>query len=175
MEGDNGPYHWLTDVTHRIDDVLAFCPEVVLGKYLAVTSCDSAPLNIGFERLEKAGWHSENEIAYSPQITSLKLLPPHGLYDEWYVLEEPTTLQGLAADAISARESGPGRLITFVNYAEFVFDPGNEHLADSFWRQIELIRPHSYLAESDPRWLTFVTRDGTLFNSVHNGLNGLAR
>ena len=41
--GSHGQYQWLTMVDRDITSVLSICPEVVLGKYLAVTSIDSGP------------------------------------------------------------------------------------------------------------------------------------
>jgi hypothetical protein len=38
--GSQGPYEWL--VTDEDFDVLLLCPEVVLGKYVAITSIDSS-------------------------------------------------------------------------------------------------------------------------------------
>lgn len=40
--GSRGLYEWL--VTDQQFDLLQICPEVVLGKYIAITSIDSGPL-----------------------------------------------------------------------------------------------------------------------------------
>jgi hypothetical protein len=63
--GSHGPYQWL--VTQQIDlaTLLESCPQSVAGKYVAVTSLDSGPMILRDEE-KGSGWHSRNEIAYSP-------------------------------------------------------------------------------------------------------------
>ena len=65
-KGSTNGYDWLVS-TDTLDDVLQLCPEVVLGKYLAVTSFDSGPLLLSEEQ-KSAGWTSNAGIAYSPEI-----------------------------------------------------------------------------------------------------------
>jgi hypothetical protein len=64
--GSQGPYQWL--VTRQIDlaTLLESCPQSLAGKYVAVTSLDSGPM-ILTEEEKGLGWHSRNEIAYSPK------------------------------------------------------------------------------------------------------------
>jgi hypothetical protein len=72
--GSEGLYEWL--VTDRQCDLLQLCPEVVLGKCVAITSIDSGPLvPTGTETA--AGWQSRGKIAYSPKIENAQDLP-HG-------------------------------------------------------------------------------------------------
>jgi hypothetical protein len=63
--GSQGSYGWL--VTDENFDLLQLCPEIVLGKYAAVTSIDSGQF-IPTDRETAAGWQSRAKIAYTPKI-----------------------------------------------------------------------------------------------------------
>jgi hypothetical protein len=63
--GSQGAYEWL--VTDENFDLLELCPEITLGKYVAVTSIDSGQL-IPTDKETAAGWQSRAKIAYSPKI-----------------------------------------------------------------------------------------------------------
>src|SRR5690349_1637822 len=79
--GSQGVYEWL--VTDRQFDFLRTCPDVVLGKYVAITSFDSSPLVLTDEE-KIAGWESRGKIAYSPKIQDVASVP-RDQYDEWYI------------------------------------------------------------------------------------------
>jgi hypothetical protein len=83
-----GLYEWL--VTDQEFDLLQLCPEVVLGKYIAITSIDSGPL-VPTDKEKAAGWESRGQIAYSPKLESVESLPRAG-WDEWYIFGSPTDL-----------------------------------------------------------------------------------
>jgi hypothetical protein len=86
--GSQGLYEWL--VTDRQFDLLQVCPDVVLGKYVAITSFDGGPLvPTSGERL--LGWESRGRIAYSPKIQNVASLP-RAEYDEWYIFGRPADL-----------------------------------------------------------------------------------
>jgi hypothetical protein len=59
----------------------------------------------------------------------------------------------------------------FVNNGEF-FVEGSElaEAAQRFWKQMDQIRPFTYLAECDYGYLTFVTGDTGLFEAVRERL-----
>ena len=67
--GSQGDYEWL--VTDEDVDLLELCPEIVLGKYVAVTSIDSGALT-PTDTETAAGWQSRAEIAYSPKLQKLE-------------------------------------------------------------------------------------------------------
>jgi hypothetical protein len=46
VTGALGAYQWLTTYQHDLDTLLQSCPQTFLGKYIAVTSLDSGPLNL---------------------------------------------------------------------------------------------------------------------------------
>jgi hypothetical protein len=71
--GSSNGYDWIV-TTDTLDDVLRVCPEVVLQKFLAITSFDSGPLLVSDEE-RSDGWTSEGGIAYSPAIQEIKQVP----------------------------------------------------------------------------------------------------
>jgi hypothetical protein len=165
LTGSHSGYLWLTTSEHDLDSLLRLCPQVVTGKYIAVTSLDSGPPN---SDEISAGWQSRDKIAYSPRIESVENLA-HGEcggFDEWYVFDAPRNLgQSLLATNIFEANLGPGTVAVFVNYGDFGFHTsGAQHFADLFWTQIEWIRPDSYIADGE--FLNFVTRDNALFSAV---------
>src|SRR5215467_3698217 len=86
--GSEGLYEWL--VSDQQFDLLRLCPQIVLGKYVAITSIDSGPLE-PTENEVTAGWQSRGEIAYSPQVQSIEEIPSAG-WDEWYIFNKPVDL-----------------------------------------------------------------------------------
>jgi hypothetical protein len=46
VTGALGAYQWLTTDQHDLDTLLQSCPQTFLGKYIAVTSLDSGPVNL---------------------------------------------------------------------------------------------------------------------------------
>jgi hypothetical protein len=58
--GSQGAYEWL--VTDERFDLLQLCPEVVLGRYVAVTSIDSSQF-VPTDKEAEAGWLSQEKIA----------------------------------------------------------------------------------------------------------------
>jgi hypothetical protein len=58
-----------------------------------------------------------------------------------------------------------GHVANFVNFGGFsLHDPVLQDLADLFWKQLEAIRPESYIADGD--FLNFVSCDRELFAAV---------
>ncbi len=168
--GVQGGYQWLTTAEHDLDSLLTLCPAVALGKYLAVTSFDSGPLLLNeFEK--NAEWNSRGEIAYSPRIQSLEMLPPRGGFDEWYVFERSVDLGHLGRGNIFEAPLAPGQVEVLVNFSEgfALHRPAKRDLTDLFWRQLAWIRPESYVADTH-NLLTFVTADTNLFSCVNQAL-----
>jgi hypothetical protein len=58
--GSHGSYQWLSMYERDISELMRLCPEVVLGKYLAVTSIDSGALKLTDEEMN-AGWRTADE------------------------------------------------------------------------------------------------------------------
>jgi len=151
--------------------VLQICPEVVFGKYVAITSFDSSEL-VPTENEKASGWESRGRIAYSPKVQDIKSLP-RDAYDEWYVFADPVDL-GIShlAENVFEVPQEQGHVSVFVNYGGFALDrPDLKDLATLFWQQIEWVRPQSYIADGD--YLNFVSMNKTLFASVRDALKVL--
>jgi hypothetical protein len=166
--GSQGLYEWL--VTDQQFDLLQVCPEIVLGKYIAITSFDSGPL-IPTDSEKADGWESRGQIAYSPKVERVETLPRAG-YDEWYIFGIPTDL-GVShlAENVFEVSQGPGHVSVLVNYCLALHRPEMKDLATMFWKQIEWIRPESYVADSD--YLNFVSKNKTLFASVRDAVKAM--
>lgn len=168
--GAHGSYWWLTTGQDDLGSLLQACPQVVLGKYIAVTSFDSGPLALNQDEIS-AEWSSEGDIAYSPRIQSVEELARGecGGFDEWYIFDAPLNLGHVEPGNIFEADLKPGHLAVFVNYGGFGFHSAeHQALVDLFWPQLEWIRPGSYVADGD--LLNFVTRDEDLFTVVVDAL-----
>ncbi len=166
--GSQGVYEWL--VTDQQFDLLSVCPEVVLNRYIAITSIDSSPLVPNVEETA-AGWRTRGKIAYTPKIQDIKGLPRAG-WDEWYIFENPTDLgtSHLEENVFDVPQE-QGHVSVFVNYCLALHQPEMKDLAALFWQQMERIRPESYVADND--YLNFVCANRTLFASVRSAVKAL--
>jgi hypothetical protein len=162
-------YEWL--VTDRQFDLLEVCPNVVLGKYVAITSFDSGPL-VPTNKEKAAGWENRSNIAYSSKIQNVAGLP-RAEYDEWCIFDDPTDLgtSHLGENVFEVPQE-EGHVSVFVNYGFALHPPERTSLATLFWPQMERVRPESYVADND--YLTFVSASRTLFASVLNALKALS-
>lgn len=169
--GAHHAYEWLA-TEHYLDDLLRLCPEVFLGKYVLITSLDSGPLFLTEEE-RAAGWESRKGIAYSPRIQDIEMLP-HECWDEWYIFRDRVDLGGLAAPGSNVFEASltPGEVYTFVNYNFGLHFPETESMARCFWKQLDWIRPETYIAETDDH-LMLISADKTLFAAARQALSGL--
>jgi hypothetical protein len=170
--GSNGTYEWLV-VADEDFDLLEVCPEIVLGNYVAVTSIDSDAYILN-EHEKTAGWNSRGKIAYSPQILKAEDVPRSpGPYDEWYVFAHPVDLgSSHLAENIFDVPQAPDHVSVFVNYGGFAFDRPDE-LTELFWRQMEWIRPESYIANGF--YLNFASVNKRLFASVRGAVTALTQ
>lgn len=178
--GSHGQYQWLTSVDQDISSLLQICPNVLLGKYLAVTSMDSAQLLLTDQEKSDGWWTAEagriymdkpdgtredrGKVAYSPRLVSVHGLPyeTHECcagYDEWYVFD-----QAPAA----------GEIEVFVNWLGFrLYDPTWLWIIDRFWDHLERLAPESYIAEGSV--FTFATRNASLFAAAVAGFAAAAK
>jgi hypothetical protein len=174
--GSHGQYQWLTSVDHDIASLLKICPNVLLDKYLAVTSMDSAQVLLTDQEKSDGWWTAEagkiymdkpdgtrdyrGKVAYSPRLVSVHGLPyeTHECcagFDEWYVFDQAPTA---------------GEIEVFVNWCSFrLYDPDSHWNIDHFWEHMERLAPQSYIAEGSV--FTFATRNASLFASVVAGFS----
>jgi hypothetical protein len=166
--GSRGPYEWL--VTDENFDLLQLCPEVVLGKYVAITSIDSSEF-VPTEKETAAGWQSHGKIAYSPKIQHADALPRDG-WDEWYIFNDPVDLgTSYLQENVFAVPRGRGHLSVFVNYCLALHQPEMENMVSLFWQQMDWVRSESSVADND--YLNFVSMDKALFARVHDAVKAL--
>jgi hypothetical protein len=167
--GSEGLYEWL--VTDQQFDLVQLCPEVVLGKYVAITSIDSSSL-VPTEKETAAGWQSREKIAYSPQLHSNEEISSAG-WDEWYIFDKPVDLgtSHLAENIFEAPQE-QGHVSVFVNYGFAPYPPERAKLGTLFWPQMARLHPESYVADND--YLTFVSANKALFASVLAAVKSLS-
>jgi len=167
--GSQGLYEWL--VTDENFDLLELCPELVLGKYVAVTSIDSGQF-VPTEKERTSGWQSHGKVAYSPKIQHAEELPREG-WDEWYIFNNPTDLgTSHLAENILEVPHERGHLSVFVNYGFALYPPErSDNFATMFWQQLARVRPESYVADND--YLSFVSMSKALFATVHGAVKAL--
>jgi hypothetical protein len=169
--GVHGAYEWLV-TQHHLEDVLQRCPEVVVGKSVAVVACDSGSF-LPDDGEISCGWNSRNGIAYSPVIPDVATLPQVG-FDEWYVFDKNVDLGQLDPQEMSVFDAPlvEGSVYRFVNFGGFRLDsPEWASITNLFWKQFDWIRPQSYVAEGTS--LTIVTADRRLFAAVRSALSEL--
>lgn len=178
LAGSQGPYRWLTTGEHDLDTLRQRCPQALVGKYIAVTSLDSGPMDLTDDE-KRAGWESRNEIAYSPQIRSAEDCrterSPGGCvgFNEWYVFNSRFDLGQLWHGNVFEAPMTPGHVCTFVNFFGFALhNPEMSDLVSLFWKQLDWIQPESYIADGDVL-LTFVSRNEDLFVAVRNALSDI--
>jgi hypothetical protein len=165
--GSRGDYGWYWSPNGRLADLVDSIPEIVLGRVVAVTSCDSGPLVLSPDELA-AGWTSDGVVAFSPIITDPEILPTCE-WDEWYVFDVRRELPKVdvfvndGGFTPSPAPLGPLDPTWDRDAAEEAFRFENER-AERFWCQLLSIRPIAFLAEGDA--LTCVTRDDELFDKV---------
>jgi hypothetical protein len=170
--GSHGEYQWLSVAECDISTLLRLCPDVVLGKYLAVTRIDGYTLRLTDHEIRDGWWtadaakvfqgtswgppeyHDDWKVAYSPRLNSVHGLPDETrercCFNEWYVFEQPVA---------------PGEMEAFVNWVGFrLYDPQFKWCADRLWEQMARLGPESYIAEGTV--FTFATRKAGLFTSV---------
>jgi hypothetical protein len=163
-------------------DVLKVCPELVLGKYLVVTSFDSGPLRLTATEFE-TGWLQHDELAINPSVRSVKDIPCDE-YDEWFIFSSTPMLEGFKVfvnyGSFSLRD--PQSLIagaespdhhTGIKYAIETLEAWQE----LFWLQLELKAAETYVASGD-RFI-LATQDQALYEkfarSLRDANNGARR
>jgi hypothetical protein len=167
--GSQGPYEWL--VTDADFDLLELCPDIVLGKYVAISSIDSSEF-VPTDEETANGWQSRGRIAYSPKIKNVEDVP-HGGWDEWYIFDNPTDLgTSHLAENIFEVPQEQGYVSVFVNYGFALHPSERVGLIDLFWPQMVRLRPESYVSDND--YLTFVSMNRALFANVHDAVKAIA-
>lgn len=166
-------YEWLV-ATCSMGDLLGVCPQIVTGKFIAITAFDSGSLVLTGEETAQ-GWYSRFGIAYSPSIADVESVPYDNLYDEWYIFNTKTEIGRLAERGSNIFEVSQREEVVypFVNYHLGLHLEMHKQLADLFWMQTSRIRPEVYLADCDS-WVTLVSRNKELFAAAREGIGKLS-
>lgn len=141
---------WTEDWDSSFNDLIGRFPEIVVGRYVAIASCDSGPYRPTDAEIT-AGWHDQHGMAVSPRISEISQLPMPG-FDEWYVYDDSGAIDHCRA---------------FVNHFGFAPLGASNTLANAFWSQVEICQPLHVLGAGTPT-MFFVTRDEALFRKVTN-------
>lgn len=169
--GKQHGYGWVCSPGHRLEQVLERVPELVVGRTLAVTACDSGslkptPLEIG------AGWTMRAGIALSPVIEDIGIVPVCG-WDEWYVLDQRRHLENLEVFVnVSGFELVPNRQALGHGWDESAIHSLHQqqlHRAARLWSQLHRVKPVSFIANGDN--LTIATRWPGLYRKVLAAFN----
>lgn len=180
LTGSRGPYRWFVTKHDDLPTLIESCPQFLAGRYIAVTSVDSGPKVLTDEE-KSLGWHSRNDIAYSPQVPWSVDGHLEGAwagqcegYDEWYVFESTHDLGTLCHGNVFESDLAAGKIWSFVNYADgfALYNPEMSDLTNLFWKQLEWIHPESFVADGGT-FMTFVSRNESIFDAACNALQGL--
>ena len=177
--GSREPYYWLTSTEDYGGTLLQTCPEIVIGRYVAITSTDSGILELT-DSQTVAGWQNRGDIAYSPKICSIAEIPHQGAgpdvpgYDEFYVFDTPRALGERVQGNFFEEQftPAPGRVVVFANWPAFVLsdpDPTVQSIVSLFWKQLERLQPESYIADGRD-CLTFASRNQDFVDRLHEKL-----
>lgn len=139
---------WPGEAGILITGLIEEFPELVVGRYLVITSFDSGFLTLSESEL-RDGWHMVGRLAHSPPIRSVDQIP-YDQYDEWLVFDQPVQVEEFE---------------TMVNYVGFTpIDFGWEQKRERFWEQIVRLRPLHVIAQNEGGYL--VSRDDGLIRRI---------
>lgn len=168
--GFRDSYEWL--VTDEDFDLLELCPEIVLGKYLAVTSIDSSQLIPTRKRRQLVG-RAVRMLLTVRRSTMVKTCRVTGGTNGISSTLRPTSATAILQKTSFEVPQEPGHLSVFVNYGFALHPPERADLTLTrmFWAQMTRIQPESYVADNDD--LTFVSANKTIFASVRDRVTAL--
>jgi hypothetical protein len=130
-----------------MDDLTQRCPQLLIGLYVAIASCDSGSYTPTDDEVN-AGWRRIGVLALSPKVQAVSQLPAPG-FDEWYVYD---------------RIQEPAHHTNFVNTWGGPLSSGKEN-TNAFWDQVIRLNPLHVLGAGSST-LFLVTRDEALFRAI---------
>lgn len=153
--GSQGQYSWIEFEwnAEELPTLIKEFPQLLVGRYVAITSHDSGPMPLDDHDLGR-GWSVSNGVAVSPRIRNSEDIPHTCGWDEWWTfVDEPAEITPMEA---------------FINNSAFTLvDPPirNEGLEDeaalqylsrqqrrwqdAFWSQIARVGAEAYLADGE--------------------------
>lgn len=161
---------WLNSKAPCLADIVELCPQMVIDRFVFITSLDSGLVQLNEDRL-KTGWkpmgkrrknfewsHDEWEdpLALSPRVSNAMILPTD-MYDEWYLFTEEPQIDTI--EVFVNWNFSP----TF-GYAGMKELDTHVELEEHFWNQIAELNPLAYIAYNES--FSFVTQDAPLYEQV---------
>ncbi len=148
------PDYWIEQRDGFLRTLLSNFPEIFLGHYLINTSFDSGSLILTDNELER-GWQKHGGLSLSPLISNVTEIP-YDQFDEWYIFN---TLPAFTTF---------NKYKVFVNHGGFSLQASiYRELQETFWDQLEIIMPETYVAEGDN--LLLVTKNLHLYEKLKAG------
>lgn len=165
--GVHGEISWI-EADMSMGDLLAACPEIVLGRFVAITSADS-----GCTALPKEFGAMVNGLEdLRSTLFSGGCCDGHFMMPEAYVFDGPVALPPVCHGNVFELGVGPERVFPFVTFLGFrLSDPAMRDITGLLWTQMEWMRPKAYIAAADGR-AYFATADRALFAAVREALRG---
>ena len=175
-QGQHNQYLWLerSIETRAVDRPLIrltkHCPEVLLNKYVVVTSFDSGPLHLNDQKID-AGWEPHGRFAISPRISNAGDIP-FQWFDEWYIFDDAVpTLSDIEVfvnrGTFSLSEPNPTIDTMYIGSDSSVRAAMVAAVVpwrETFWTQLQRLNAESYVANGN--CFTLVTRDAKLHHHV---------
>lgn len=171
--GERDGFFWLVSADHTLGDLVDTCPELFVGRSVAVTSFDSGPLTLTPEDLD-SGWEPRDDLAIAPQGLDPSQIPFDN-FDEWYVFDGQVPDFGsferfvsfvgfslVPPEAASLQEATPDDAAAREHVRNV------EILQARFWDQLQRLQPTCYVA--DGNLLTIVTKSEGERNRVWDAL-----
>jgi hypothetical protein len=158
---------WWCFVSYELEltDLVERCPEVLLGRYLVVTSTDSGDPKSWAESLP--GWTCRGRAAYSPVLETTDRIKIDG-FDESYTFTAPADVGEVMVEGNPWMPPAFDRTIAWVNHY-FAVDTPEDSRDAQFWAQLDRLQPESYISDGS-ECLSFATRNFLLFERVRAAL-----
>jgi hypothetical protein len=174
--GERDGFFWLVPAHHRLGDLVDKCPELFVGRSVAVTAFDGGPFAPTPEE-HVAGRKVQGDVTIAPQDIDPSNIPFEN-WDEWYLFDGPVP----EFDTFEV----------FVNWGTFSPVPPEEPWQDPkweptwdlaaararireveafqnrFWDQLQRLRPSCYVADGD--LFTVVTQSEAERNRIWDRL-----
>ncbi len=166
FHGAQGQYQWLDSPSHSLQELLKVCPDLVIGRSLAITSFEERSLT---EKLEACAGRLEGSVLHIPTLSDVSALPLGGM-SEWYTF---------------AGEVPQSKLTCFVRHAWFTLGPAAvarvqpenrwdlQRTVRLFWQELQRLQPESYVARGQR--LILATRNQAHFTTILRAFSAPAK
>jgi hypothetical protein len=161
-KGVHGEYTWFQSTENYLTVLVDQVKELVVGKTVAIVAYEGEPIRLTQEEM-KAGWQQLSTVALSPIIDRPSEIPQNS-YDEWYafagVSALPINESFATCGGFSLDQSAGENPFLPQSLKKKQIDTTLRKRQERFWKQLELLKPESYMAETDK--LIVVTKNPAL-------------